>query len=76
MVLIQKWHIEKKNDRYFQSTFALTGHHKEIQNHSERVKNIKPFIDHYNWDGIIYPTLTNDLKKLGRNTLNIALVML
>ena len=41
------------NSLKFTSTVALN--HKEIGLHSERVSNIKPFINKYNRDEIRYP---------------------
>ena len=37
------------------------------KDNSERITNIKPIIDHYNWDGINYPSSTNNFKKQGSN---------
>lgn len=45
------------NDRYFQYTFGLTQLNKEIKNHPERLVNIQPFLDLYNWIGIEYSTV-------------------
>ena len=34
------------------ATVAL--HHQKVESHPERVSNIKPFINSYNWEGINY----------------------
>ena len=34
----------------------------EIESHPERVSNIKPFINKYNWKGINYPSKIDDCK--------------
>ena len=41
-------------------TVALN--YEEIESHPERVSNIKPLINKYNWKGIKYPTTIDDLK--------------
>ena len=42
----------------FQRVFALT-HHKDIKNHPDRVSNVKPSLNLYNWAGIEYPASIN-----------------
>ena len=42
------------DDRSFQYAFAFKQHHKEIENHPERVPNIKLFLNLYSWVGIEY----------------------
>ena len=37
---------------------------------------MKPFIDHYSWDGVIYPASTHDCNKFERNNSSIALIVL
>ena len=39
----------------------------------ERVSNIKPFINRYNWKGINYPLKINDWKMFEKHHLTIAL---
>ena len=41
--------------------------HQNIENHPERISNIKLFIDQYNWKGIDFPTGIKDWKKFERN---------
>ena len=38
----------------------------ENESHSERVSIIKPFINKYNWKGIIYPSKINDWKMFDK----------
>ena len=68
--------INKNNKKRFQyaATFALN--HKEYKKHSERITNMKRFIDKYNWEGINYPSDKNDRKKYEKNILTIALNVL
>ena len=39
----------------------------------ENISKIKPFINKYNWERIIYPSEKDDWKKLKRNKLTIDL---
>ena len=58
--------INPKNlhdDKYFQHAVVAALHHIEIANHPERIVNLEPFINRYNWDGITYPTPVNQWRK-------------
>ena len=50
--------------------------HSEINNHPERISNIKPHIDKYNWKDIKFPAGIKDWKKFERNNKDIALNIL
>ena len=43
-----------------------------VENHLERISNIKPFTDQYNWEGIDFPSGTKDWKKVELNNNTIA----
>ena len=45
-------------------------------NFEERVSNIIPFINKYNWEGINYPSKIDDWKTFEKNNLTIALNIL
>ena len=45
----------------------------EIESHPQRVSNIKPFMNRYNWKGITYPS---KIEKLEKNNPAIALNIL
>ena len=49
---------------------------KKIENHPERISNIKPFIDKYNWKGIDFPAGIKDWKRFEQNNKTIALNIL
>ena len=36
-------------------SIAVALNHQNIENHQERISNIMPFINQYNWDGIDFP---------------------
>ena len=50
--------------------------HQNIENHPERMSNIKPFIDQYNWKGIDFPAGIKEWKKFEQNNKEIALNIL
>ena len=56
------------------STVALN--YEEIKYRPERVSNIKPFINKYNWEGINYPSKLDDWKRFEKNNSAIALNIL
>ena len=55
---------------------VLNMHQLLQQPHPEKVSNIKPFINKYNWEGINYPSLIDDWKKFEKNNLTISLNIL
>ena len=48
----------------------------EIKWNPERISNIKPFINKYNWNGIKYPSKIDDRKTFQKNNSAIALGIL
>ena len=56
------------------STVALN--YEEIKYRPERVSNIKPFINKYNWEGIYYPSKIDNWRKFDKNNPTIALNIL
>ena len=55
-------------------TVALN--HGKIKNYLDRIKNIEPFIDPYNWDEINFPSDQKDWKEFESNNKSIALNIL
>ena len=49
---------------------------KKIESHPERISNIKPFINKYNWKGINYSSKIDDWKTFEKNNLIIAVNIL
>ena len=70
-----KWLKDKKStinpknndDKYFEYAITLALNLDNIDNHSERVSKIKPFIDQYNWKDIDFPPTSKDWKKFELN---------
>ena len=51
------------------ATIAL--HHEKVESHAERVSNIKPFFNSYNWEGINYLSTIEEWKICEKNNLTI-----
>ena len=60
----------------FQYTVTVALYYKEIKWNPERVSNIKPFINKYNWKGINYSSKLDDWKTFEKNNVTIALNIL
>ena len=67
---------KNKDNKCFQYSIAAALNHQEIGNHPERISNIKPFIDKYNWKGIDFPAGIKDWKKFEENNKEVALNIL
>ena len=66
----------KNKDKCFQYSVTVALNHQNIENHPERISNIKPFVDQYNWEGIDFPDGIKDWTKFERNNKIIALNIL
>ena len=67
---------KNKDNKCFQYSITVALNHQNIENHPERISNIKPFIDQYNWEGIDFPAGIRNWKKFERNNKTIALNIL
>ena len=67
---------KNKDNKCFQYSITVALNHQNIENHPERISNIKPFIDQYNWEGIDFTSGIKDWKKFERNNKTIALNIL
>ena len=61
--------INPKNNDYkcFQYAITLALNLDKINNHPERISQIKPFIEEYNWKDIDFPSTSKDWKKIELN---------
>ena len=66
----------KNKDKCFQYSITVALNHQKIGNNAERVSNIKPFIDNYNWKGIDFPAGIKDWEKFEKNNKEVALNIL
>ena len=58
----------KNNDhKCFQYAVTLALNLDKINDHPERISNIKPFIEQYNWKDIDFPSTSKDWKKFELN---------
>ena len=55
-------------------TVALN--HEKIRKDPQRISEIKPFIDNYNWEDTEFPSHSKDWKKIEQNNDTIALNIL
>ena len=67
---------KNKDNKCFQYSITVALNHNNIENHRERISNIKPFIDQFNWEGIEFPAGIKDWKSFERNNKTIALNIL
>ena len=67
---------KNKDNKCFQYSTTVALNHENIENHPERISNIKHFIDQYNWEGIEVPAGIKDWKRFERNNKTIALNIL
>ena len=56
------WIKNKKAIINLQNGVIAVLNHEEIKKVPQRIINIKPFINKYNWKGIYYPSEKNDWK--------------
>ena len=68
--------INTENNRFLQYAITVALHHKNISHHPERIANISPFIDNYNWKDIEFSSYSKDWKKFEQNNKTIALNIL
>ena len=67
---------KNKDNKCFQYAITAALNHQKIENHPERISNIKPFIDQYNWKGIDFPAGIKEWKKFEQNNKEIDLNIL
>ena len=74
----KKAKINPKNedDKCFQYAATVALNFEETESRPERVSNIKPCINEYNWEGINYPSKLDDWKTFEKNNPTIALNIL
>ena len=67
--------INPKNndDKCFRYGLTVALDYDKIENHPERISNIEPFIDKYNWKDIYFPSRVKDWKNFEQNNEIIAL---
>ena len=67
---------EVNDDKCFGYAIAVALDYQNIKNNPEKITKIKPFIDHYNWKEIDFPSHKKDWEKFESNNKSIALNVL
>ena len=65
-----------KRNCCFAYSIIVALNHQNIKNHPERIVNIIPFAEQYDWSGIDFPAGIKDLKKFEKHNDTIALNIL
>ena len=66
----------KDDDKCFQYAVTIAFNYDKIENHPEKINNVKPFINQYDWSEINFPSHVGDWKKFELNNKSIALNVL
>ena len=66
----------EKDNKCFQYAVTVALKNEQIKKSPQRISNIKPFIDQYNWKEINFPSQKQDCKKFELNNKSIALNIL
>ena len=65
----------KNNDnKCFQYAITVALNIEQIKSHPERISNIKPFIDSYNWKEIKFPSNKKDWNEFEKNNKTVGLI--
>ena len=67
---------KNKDNKCFKYALTAALNNKKIKYHPERISNLKPFFDQYNWKDIELPSHSKDWKKFEQNNKKIALNIL
>ena len=67
---------KSKDNKCFRDATIASLNYKKIKNRPERISNLKPFFDQYNWKEIEFPSHSKDWKKFEQNNKTIALNIL
>ena len=55
--------LKNKDDKCIQNSITAVLNHQNIEYHPERISNIQPFIDQYNWESTEFPAGIKDWKR-------------
>ena len=64
--------INERDNKCFQYAITVALNHEEIEKHSERITNIKPFTNKYTWEEINFPSEKDYWKNFEKNNLTNA----
>ena len=57
----------------FQNALSDALDYQRIKKHPQKISKLKPYINHYNWKGIKFPSDKENWKKFKQNSKEIAL---
>ena len=66
----------ENDNNCFQYAVTIALNHQNIENHPQKMSNIEPFINQYNWEDIDFPSQQKDWKKFEQNKMTIGLNIL
>ena len=64
------------DNKSFQYSITLSLYHEKIGKNYNRVPNIKPYINNFNWENIHFPLIQQDYQNFEMNSASIALTIL
>ena len=67
---------KNKDNECFRYAIIAALHHQEIERNPQRISNLKPFVNRYNWKDIEFPSHSKDWGKFKQNNKSIALNIL
>ena len=67
-------HPKNKNNHCFKYAITAALNYSEINNHPEKISNLKHFLDNYNWKDIEFPSGLKDFKKFQQNNERLDLI--
>ena len=67
---------KNKDDKCFHYAITAALNHQHIKKDSQRITKFKPFINKYDWNGIVFLSHQKDLEKFELNNKTIALNVL
>ena len=67
---------KSKDNKCFRDAITPALNHRKINNYPERISNLTPFFDQYNWKDIEFPLHSKDWKKFEQNNRTIDLNIL
>ena len=67
---------KNKGNKCFQCSITVALNQQNIDNHPERISNIQPFINQYNWEGIDFLAGIKDWKMFEQDNKTIAVNIL
>ena len=65
-----------EDNNCFQYSIVAALNHQKIPNHPERISNLLPFINNYNWNDLEFPAGHKDYSAFQKNNSEIALNIL